>query len=388
VKTLTHSKIRTRITGLIGLLLVAALVFGLLGIYLKLFKPVVEVTVMSDRAGLLLDKGSSVRAYGVPVGEVRGTRTAGNGQVEIKLALDPDKVDMISEDVDAVIRATTVFGAKFVELRVPADASDRPVSEGAVIQAVDTTVEANDTFQHAMELIQAVSPRDLNNTLTQMATALEGRGEQLGAYLTQLNTYLTSLNRHLPTLAADIRLSRDVLGTYADVAPELIATADQGSTTAVTFSESAATMHAFLVDLTQTSRTVGIFLDSLEEPLVDMIVEGTPVTNLLRVYAPEIGCLLDNLSQHAHNTSKSLAGQDAGTQGRAGLLPGQPSYDPRVNLPKIVTGVGPICYPQPTKAHPLFPHIRFDDGTQTVYDGVGPVVNPGRMGDPFGNEVR
>jgi len=382
------SKLRTRVTGVIGLLLVAAVVAGLLGIYLKVFKPVIEVTVMSDRAGLLLDKGSAVRAYGLPVGEVRGVRTAGGAQVAITIALDPDKVDMIPEDVGAVIRATTVFGAKFVELEVPSDASDRPIRAGAVIEATDTTVEVNDSFQHAIELLQAVSPRDLNNTLTQLATTLGGRGEQLGAYLTQLNAYLTSLNRHLPALASDIRLSRDVLQTYADVAPELISAADQAGTTAVTFSDSAATMHAFLVDLTQASKTVSIFLDSLEEPLVDLITEGTPVTNLLRIYSPEVGCLIDNLAQSGIIVGKGLGAKDPGVQSRNGVFPGQESYQPGVNLPKIVTGVGPICYPQPTRAHPLFPHIRFDDGTQTVYDGVGPVVNPGRWGDPFGNEVR
>ncbi len=47
-------------------------------------------------------------------------------------------------------------------------------------------------------LLRAVQPADLNTTLNAVATALEGRGEQLGETLETLDPYLTRFNPELP----------------------------------------------------------------------------------------------------------------------------------------------------------------------------------------------
>ena len=41
----------------------------------------------------------------------------------LKLEIDPDKIKYIPANVEAQIRATTVFGAKFVDLVYPSDPS-------------------------------------------------------------------------------------------------------------------------------------------------------------------------------------------------------------------------------------------------------------------------
>src|SRR5690606_27238131 len=120
-------KMRRRLIGATGLVLIATLVAVLLGMYQKVFTPVTEVTVMSDRAGLLLDKGAAVRVSGLPVGEVRSVRQADSGQVAITVALDPDDASRIPDNVTASIKATTVFGAKFVDLEVPVTERGRRV---------------------------------------------------------------------------------------------------------------------------------------------------------------------------------------------------------------------------------------------------------------------
>ncbi len=46
---------------------------------------------------------------------------------------------------------------------------------------VDTNVELSQILADLFPLLRAVRPADLNATLNALATALEGRGEQIGA---------------------------------------------------------------------------------------------------------------------------------------------------------------------------------------------------------------
>jgi phospholipid/cholesterol/gamma-HCH transport system substrate-binding protein len=377
----TYSPLRTRTAGAVGLTIVAIVVITLVGVYLKWFSSAVHVTVMSDRAGLLLDRGAAVRVSGVPVGEVRGTELADDHRVAIDVALDKNKLDLIPQDVTAEIRSTTVFGAKFVELDLPDGRSTataaRAISAGDVVQATSVPTEANDSFQDAIDVLRAVDAEKLNTTLGQMATALQGRGEKLGDYLTQVNDYLASFNQTLPTLATDIRQTRDVLKIYADLAPQFLDTADQAATTSRTLTANAATLHALLVDMVDASDKTKEFFDLTGDPLIGSMHELKPVTNLLRVYSPEVGCLIDSLARQSKGIGKGLGAVDPGIQGVSGFLPSQPIYDAKENRPKFVSGVGPICYPYPTIDHPVPVHVRFDDGTADVYDGIGPTANPG-----------
>lgn len=375
--------LRRRLIGGAGLACIALLVLGLIGVYLQWFRQVVDITVTSDRTGLLLDRGAAVRLSGIRVGEVRGASVAHDHKVAIHVAIDEDKAHLIPADITARIRSTTVFGAKFVELDLPAGSAQTvaaptgpTIRSGAVVQADSVPIEANDTFQHAMTVLQSIDPEKLNTTLTAVAGALDGRGQKLGAYLTQVNSYLDSFNQTLPTTVSDIRRARDVLTTYADVAPQLLATAAQATTTSNTLVDSAASLHALLVDMVEASHTTKSFIDSTAEPLVTSLRELTPVTDLLRVYAPELGCLIDNVHQLDGGIAAALGNVDPGIQGSAGFLPGQASYN-ESNLPKLVSGIGPVCYPFPSKQAPLYPHVRFDDGTADIYDGIGPTVNPG-----------
>ena len=70
-------------------------------------------------------------------------------------------------------------------------------------------------------LLRAVQPADLNTTLNAVATALEGRGDQLGETIETLDRYLVRFNPELPALIEDLRLTAEVSDTYADVLPEV-----------------------------------------------------------------------------------------------------------------------------------------------------------------------
>ena len=93
------------------------------------FKSYVPVTLTSDRSGLVMEPGAKIKLRGVEVGRV-GDVKGGKDSVSLKLEFDRDQTQHIPANVEAEIRATTVFGAKYVNLIYPSDPSPKRLVAG------------------------------------------------------------------------------------------------------------------------------------------------------------------------------------------------------------------------------------------------------------------
>src|ERR1700681_3988969 len=91
------------------------------------FTSYVPVTLTSDRAGLVMDPGGKVKLRGVQVGRVSDV-IGGNGSVTLQRDIFPYQLKYIPANVSARIRATTTFGAKYVDLIYPANPSAKWLS--------------------------------------------------------------------------------------------------------------------------------------------------------------------------------------------------------------------------------------------------------------------
>lgn len=360
----------TRLLGAIGLALVLGVSGLLVAVYLKAFADTLPVTVVADRAGLLLDKGARVRLSGVHVGEVRSTSLRDDGRVDIEVALDEDQADMVPEDVRASIRGTTIFGAKYVDLRAPTKASSTPIAAGAVVDAEAVTVEVNDVFEHGKQVMEAANPSDLNNTLASVSVALEGRGDDLGQAFVGWGDYLGKLQPHLDELESVLEVAPGVAGTYADVMPAFLQAADNVATTSESLAARQAQLHDLLESGVGYANSGVLFLTALEQPLTQLNEHLLPVTALGREYAPGLGCLIDDFHNHLEVFEHWL-GSDQYDEpylyAKTQFLPGMEKYNFEEHAPKIVTGVGPVCYPKWTPENPRMPHVDFDDGTAGIY---------------------
>lgn len=366
---------RTRLAGLVGLAGVVAAVGVTLGIYQKAFVDSVDVDVTAGRAGLLLDKGSKVKAFGLPVGEVRGVELQKDRTVLVHLAIDKDQAGRIPAGVTADVGASTVFGSKFVELQVPPGAVTSTISSGDVIAATSVTTEVNDVFGSLQEVLTAVDPAQLNATLTSVARALDGRGAKLGSYLSQLNGYVTALNEHTGPLTQDIQRGADVLGTYADVAPDVIDIVRDGSRTSRTVAAKRTDLHRLLSGFTSSAVTGTDLAGTIEKPLHDVVSRYRPVTDLGAEYSPELTCTVQGLANHRTIVNR-VFGHYPGIQGLVSLLPGQSGYTYPKNLPKLSTGAGPNCFSLP-EVDTTFPgRHHIDDGSDDVYrpGGAGATI--------------
>ena len=85
----------------------------------------VPLTLVSDRAGLVMEDGAKVKLRGVQIGEVTSIgpdRTVGGANLsKLNLKIDPGPFQYLPSNVEAEIKSSTAFGAKYVDLIVPGD---------------------------------------------------------------------------------------------------------------------------------------------------------------------------------------------------------------------------------------------------------------------------
>jgi phospholipid/cholesterol/gamma-HCH transport system substrate-binding protein len=288
---------------------VAVLIAFSIAIYQKVFTPVTLVTVRADRAGLQLPKYGDVRVHGVLVGQVRSVTQDGS-QAVIKLGLRPSAAKEIPDNVTVEIRPTTLFGQKYVSFVDPADPSGTPLHDGSVIPAsrVTTDVELQQVLATLFPLLRSIRPGDLNSTLYALATALQGRGEQLGRTVEQLDSYLAAMNQHLPTLRKDLQLLADVSNTYALAAPDLVDLLRNATTTARTVAQKQAQLSGFLTSMTKLSQVSTRVLTTNEQGIIRESALAEPLTALLDTYSPEYTCLLQGLDRYTGRLAQIFAG--------------------------------------------------------------------------------
>src|SRR5690606_25847753 len=117
--------IRRRMLGLTFLMVLAALLSLSIASYLKVFQPVLWVTLHTSHTGLQLNQYADVKIRGVLVGEVRDISSTGDKAV-LRLALDPAMVAHIPANVTARLLPKTLFGEKYVALVPPERPSPEP----------------------------------------------------------------------------------------------------------------------------------------------------------------------------------------------------------------------------------------------------------------------
>jgi phospholipid/cholesterol/gamma-HCH transport system substrate-binding protein len=131
-----------------------------------------ELTLLSSRAGLVVEPGSKVTYNGVEIGRVsRIAMVDENGTHKAKLTLDvnPRYLRYIPVNVAAAIQATTVFGNKYISFNSPKTPSAQRISEHDVIDASTVTTELNTLFETVTSIAEQVDPIKVNQTLTATA---------------------------------------------------------------------------------------------------------------------------------------------------------------------------------------------------------------------------
>ncbi|MCP9271038.1 MCE family protein [Mycolicibacterium arenosum] len=326
---------------LILVVVIGVAFFATYASFVGTFAETEKVTLTSDRSGLVMENDARVKLRGVQVGRVASIQGGGQ-QVSLTLEIDKDKVKYIPANVEAQIRATTVFGAKFVDLVYPSDPSEQRLAAGQVIKSRNVTVEANTVFQNLVSVLDKIDPAKLNSTLSALADGVRGQGERIGQATTDANQVLLELNPRHETITADLRALRDFNDSFSVAAQDILTTLDALSTTSNTIANNAGQLDALLLATIGLSNSGISLIAPNQENLIKAINVLEPTTNLLYKYSPEYTCLLQGAK-----TLLDTGGYDApGGNGRSlildvGLSLGDDPYHYPDNLPVIGAKGGP-----------------------------------------------
>ncbi len=357
-KTLTT--VKRRLMGVALLMSMVLFVSLTVAIYQKAFKPVVEVTLRASSTGNQLKARSDVKVRGVIVGKVREVSATEEG-AELRLALDPAKVDSIPANVSARLLPKSLFGSRYVSLQIPENPVSRNLSEGDVIpqDRTQVAIELQKVLDDTLQVLEAVQPQDLASTLNALSTALNGRGDDLGRTLSRLNTYLEGLNPSVPDLTRNLQELVGVAETYDKAAPDVVRALRNFTTTARTLVEQQQNLKLLTSQLTTTSNDLRGFLETNRENLIRLNEASRPTLEVLAKYAPQYPCLLQSMADLLPRLNKSFGKgtNEPGLHITLEITSHRGKYEPGVDEPEYKDKRGPRCYayknaPQPFPQYP------------------------------------
>lgn len=358
-------RIRYRLLGT-GMLLVIVLLLALtVALYNKSFTPVTEVTVSARRAGLQLLPHSDVKVRGLIVGEVRGTDATENGAT-LRLALDPGKAKMIPGNVQARLLPKTLFGEKYVDLQIPVRPGRLGLRKGAVIpeDRSQAAVEIDKVLDDLLPLLQAVKPAELNATLNALATALQGRGDQIGRNLEQADELLRKINPQLGTLVHDLHGLADVSDIYHAAAPDLLQTLRNLNVTSRTITDKRGTIEQLIPATTLLAQDGDTFMRHNGPKIIGVNIANRDGLSVVAKYSPSLPCVLAGMMR-----LKPEAERVAGAKGSKTfnltieIVKPRPGYKYPLDAPEAKDQRNPRCYDLPNPKVP-FPDYLALDGTQ------------------------
>jgi phospholipid/cholesterol/gamma-HCH transport system substrate-binding protein len=324
------------------LVVVVTFVAVSLALFNESFRDTLPVTVTSDRSGLVMEDGGKVKLRGVPVGHVRAIHS-GATAVTLQLDIDADQLPNIPANVGAQIRATSVFGAKYVDLIYPKNPVPQRLHAGAVLQSQNVSTEVNTVFQNLTSLLDQIDPAKLNSVLGAFAEAVRGKGRAMGQAITDANQVLAQLTSRGDITRADWQALAGFADTYSGVAANLVTILDAASTTSTAITDNAAALDALLLN-TAGFGQAGIDLLGPNNPnLIRSLNDLAPTTDLLLKYNPEYTCTLIGSKWLLDNGGYDVTG---GANGKsividAGLLLGDDPYRYPDNLPIVAAKGGP-----------------------------------------------
>ncbi|MDT5227933.1 MAG: phospholipid/cholesterol/gamma-HCH transport system substrate-binding protein [Mycobacterium sp.] len=287
-----------RIAGTVVFLIAALVLWLVYQFYSGDFVDKTKLTMLSDRAGLVMDPGSKVTYNGVKIGRVADiTEIRQDGKPAAKFTLDvyPKYLHLIPANVETKIVATTVFGEKYVSMTAPKHPLPQRITPKNVIDVRSVTTEINTLFQTITSIAQKVDPVKVNLTLSAAAQALSGLGDKFGQSLINGSATLDEINPRMPIIRHDIQQLATLGDTYANAAPDLLEFLNNAATTAHTIHAQEKDLDRALLAATGFGATGADIFNRGGPYLARGAKDLVPSAQLLDTYSPALFCGTRNL---------------------------------------------------------------------------------------------
>nr|WP_247649851.1 MCE family protein [Mycobacterium ulcerans] len=295
------------LAGLATVLVIALIVAVAVGLFRGDFTQSVPVTVVSPRAGLVMNPDAKVKMRGVEVGKVAAIDVRSNGDAVFHLAMDPSQIRLIPSNVLVDIASTSVFGAKFVELVPPEQPSSESLQPHQVLEGKHVTVEVNTVFQQLTSLLLSIDPAKQDPSL--------------------------------PALSHDLAVLPAVSNAYADAAQDLVNTAENAIRISKSIVDEQQNLDAFLISSIGLADVGNDVVGGNRQALTDVLDLLVPTSDLLYEYRQALWCGISGslVNLHAPPLPEPMI------KVLVYLGFGAERYRYPSNLPKVAATGGPQC---------------------------------------------
>ena len=331
------------------------------------FAPKTQLTMVSDRAGLVMDPGSKVTYNGVEIGRVTSVDAVNQGdttRAKLSMEVNPKYIELIPANAIAEVKATTVFGNKYVSFRSPPNPSKARISSDQVIDVTHVTTEFNTLFETLTSISEKVDPVKLNLTLSAAAEALNGLGTKFGQAIRNGNVVLDDINPQMPQLRSNIKQLANLADIYTKASPDFWSFLDHAVTTASTLNKQQGDLDAALLAATGFGNTGADVFEAGAPYFIAGQRDLVPTSRLLDTYSPELLCMIRN---YATSKAKDSAGGNGySIDFHIGLTGAPNPYIYPDNLPRVNAkggpGGAPGCWQEITKDFWPAPFLVADYG--------------------------
>ncbi len=376
-----------RIAGLVLLLILAVILTFVIMQFRGTLKPKTDLTMLSARAGLVMDPNAKVTYNGVAIGRVakiEPTEVDGKEAAKFSLEVDPKFLHLIPANVEGEIQATTIFGNKYVSLSSPKNPVAQHITSGDVIDARNVTTEFNTVFETITNLAEKIDPVKLNLTLSATAEALTGLGGKLGETLVKTNVALDNLNPRLPRLQYGVQRLADVADIYTGAGPDFWDSIDNALTTVRTLNNQQGDLDATLLGAIGFGNTGAEVFERGAPYLVRAMSDLIPTSRLLNTYSPELFCMVRKYAELLPAALDGFGGNGYSLADHAELVGAPNPYVYPDNLPRVNArggpGGAPGCWQKVTRDFWPAPTLVTDTGVSLA------PYNHFELGQPLLNE--
>jgi phospholipid/cholesterol/gamma-HCH transport system substrate-binding protein len=243
-----------------------------------------------------LVKQAAVSVAGVQVGHVEGL-TVEHDKAVVSLYLKPEA--QIRKDVEAVIRAKSLLGEKYVELR-PRSRDAAVLATGDVIETTRASVEVDDLLAAAAPLLREVNPKDVSTIVRTLAKTLDAEQESLAGVVRNAAAIADELEDVLRTNRKNIdAIGRNLASVSQDGATLL-------SQNKAALGRSVTNLDRFSAELAHQSpailRDVGAVAQAAREHAPALLTKAKPALEAL----PKVALTTDELARLHGEVKTSL----------------------------------------------------------------------------------
>jgi phospholipid/cholesterol/gamma-HCH transport system substrate-binding protein len=273
-------KSNVRGQALIGVALMVVIVaagYGIIAAFTGHFSTYDVVYADVPASGTGISSGSVVIFRDITVGSVGSlSRELPNGMLRVELHMTPDDLASIPAGVRADVEIATVFGTQGINLVPQAGAPPGHLLVGETITSVGlsktTTLQGDATDLD--NLLKALHPAALDETLTAIATALKNQGPQLGTTIDQVAAYLDEMLPEIPNIVNDVGQIGPVANTLSQATPPILSTIANSSVLATTITNESTQLRQLLAQGTPTANDITSVLQGGESAFEDLVANS------------------------------------------------------------------------------------------------------------------